>query len=508
MQRGFRHIFYRAQEISQRVVSFLGNHPRVTLVAIGLCLLSFLIIGMRIVREPPGGVQMFRHSLSDFEDYHEASGRFLHAVPDPYRVDNLKRARDCYYKKVNDCTPLESLEMLQRTGTYLYPPFLAFLLTPLADLTYKNAAIIFNFLSWGMLLLFIWSMLQFMRRTTPARQPLPEAKQYLIILGAVLLIFQLLSDNAARGNIGFILILLCGQGILWSFGAGRWRGLLGGFLLGMAAVIKVTPGLLGFVLVGGRRPLALIGMLGGTLFALFVPGLLYGFDANINYLNDWNRLLIQNFGELTFIRGWVNNQSVVGFIGKLFVPGQTSEQSRFGLPWTLFAGHSTAERLAIFAMLARTLNTILLGLLALSALRQALRKPIQSFFNFNPVEPAQQALQEVGLVPLMVINILVSLLISGVSWYHAYCMLFIPLVLYLWRRQNILAHGKLEKSIGMRFSGGSLLIFGLAYVVFPPVLRDFLSVYSIFALAMYVVCLLLAFALIVGRPDQTAREHY
>lgn len=365
---------------------------------LGLMLLILAVDSSKILRGP----SPFR-SRSDFEDYFEASRR-LNADEDLYKTGAMQ---SIFEQSVDLPTmkPEELLKLLiesKGVGAYLYPPFFAFLLTPLHTLDYKTAAIIFQTVSLALLA----ALLYLLHKRTEG-----STYEYAVAIAA-LLYFPFLDDNAANGNVGFLLLFLCGAGLLWSFREGV-ISFLGGFLIGLATVIKIIPAFLSGVLFAGRRFFALAGFVAGILFAVLVPAMTGGWQKNLDRHQQWYSFLIDTYQKNLVVRPYANNQTVSAALSKLMIAGSDRKQEMFALPLV----NLTAPQLPYFAMSVRLINLTLVGSLGLLLLMAAWRRPLDlksdgAFFT-----------------AVLSLTLLTALVSSGVSWYHTYSLLLIPLAL-------------------------------------------------------------------------------
>lgn len=424
--------------------------------------------GMRIARNTP--TMLGFGSRSDFEDYWQAA-RKLSRGEDPYHMRTMDDIRGNYTTEMLQ-DPARLMELageLRGVGSYLYPPFLAFLLMPLSDFSYEASVYWFQALSALALLGFgflLW-------RHVPQEWAPAMAM-------AVLLTMRFQFENAGNGNIGSFLLLLIGAGILLSYEENFAISVLGGFLLGLAVGMKITPVVFGAVLLAGRRYAAIGGMGTGLLFALAVPALALGWDKNLEFLKNWYDLIIESYNRVGFIRAWANNQTLSGAVGKLFVAGSDMKQASVGLP--LNWGFNTGpDGVALLAGIVRRTNMILLGITGVLALLFAWRRPL-SVSSFALEWRGQR---------LLLLAALVSLATSGVSWYHAYSLLLLPVFFQV-------ALGRSEKiPVLEKAALGLVGFFGLVSAVLPVAARDALALTSVLTWGVLVLVVWLFVVLFV-----------
>ncbi len=432
-------------------------------------LLAFTAItynGMRIARNTP--TMMGFGSRSDFEDYWQAA-RKLSRGDDPYRTQTMDDIRENFTPEMmqNPVKLMELAQGLKGVGSYLYPPFLAFLLMPLSDFSYEAAVYWFQSLSALALLGFgflLW-------------RHVPEEWAPAMTF-ALILTMRFQFENAGNGNIGSFLLLLIGAGILLAYEEHLLLSVCGGLLLGLAVGMKITPVVFGAVLLAGRRYAAIGGMGVGLAAALVVPALALGWEKNLEFLTNWYGLIVDSYSRVGFIRAWANNQTLSGAVGKLFVAGSDMKQSSVGLPLD-FGFNTTPDGVALLAAVVRRVNTVLLGITGLIALLFAWRRPL-SVSSFALEWRGQR---------LLLLAALVSLVTSGVSWYHAYSVLLLPVFFQA-------ALGRSEKiPVLEKAALGVTGFFGVITALLPVVARDALALTSVLTWASLVLILWLAVVL-------------
>ena len=443
-------------------VGRLRRSPRFAIAVAAVLLAALSLNAARIVETEKSGGLFGRGSRSDFDDYYQAA-RGLSAGRDVYYVTTLDELRKKYSPE-DLRRPEVFLEIAVRmrgVGSYLYPPFLAFLLGPLARLKYPAAAAVFQLFSMLALFgYFVWMSGRGLveRKESPA----------LFVLAAFLC-FEFLRGNAANGNIGSFLILLIAAGLVLSFRPRGGWAFLGGALIGIAAVLKVTPVFLGFVLLGGRRFSALFGAVVAGIAGLLIPAVGLGFEANLTHLTHWYTFIIKNFAQAVFVRPWANNQTISAALAKLLLPNADVDQAIAGLP--LFGGLPTATA-PFVASLARLLNLTFYALSAAAGLWVAYGKGGQARPDESPERGGR-------LLDLTTGVILVSLVGSGVSWYHAYRLLLVPVV---WRVAAAF-RGDRPGSTDV-FLWSVLAFFSGVESLLPGEVRAIVALYSVFTFLM------------------------
>lgn len=479
--------------------AFLAGRPRIAAGILVLLFLSLAIAGAGIVK--PRDVDYLNplsaFSSSDFDDYFQASKTLLKGE-DPYRLGQINDLFSLMQSPEDFNNPLKlaaAIEKLKGVGTYLYPPFTAFLLMPLTALQYEVAAGLFQTFSLLALAGFLWFVYRLHRQLRDDDGPF-----WLAAIVATILLYRFLDGNAGNGNIGFFLILLCGGGLALIFRGSLLMEFAGGVLLGLATVMKITPGFFGLVLIGGRRLVAIAGMGVGAGIALVAPAIALGWQQNIDLFLNWYKLIVQTFSQVGFVRPWMNNQSISGAIGKLFIPASDMKQMAYGLPWGNVNGQ---EATAVFALGVKVANLALVALGIVVAL-------VVAFRARGPQNSGLRTIDEMfspTILRLMVLSTLISLLAAGVSWYHAYSILFIPVVIRLYRHWSGTSpldwlNDKLDGAWLSLFG-----IFGILQSLLPRTAREGLAMYSVFAFLSFAMILWLAWRLLFPtRADDVSSE--
>lgn len=453
----------------------LAARPAILWLIVCLLLAWTALQSARIVK--PRVIGPFAGSASDFDDYLKASERLLRGE-DPYRLDQIEdAARAVHESGVGGANIWEILTGMRGVGSYLYPPFTAFSLGPLAGLEYPLAAAIYQAIAWLALVGFLYMSYRLVRGADATAR---RTAALLAAAGGMVFLMRFLLDNASNGNIGFLIILLTGAGLYSGFQDRRLAEFGGGFLIGVAAGVKVTPGFLGFAFVAGRRWLALAGCAAGLAFTLVIPATLVGWERNLALFETWNAFILKTYNETVFVRSWANNQSIAGALGKLFVPHSDPLQFNYGLPFFFRSRNPTPEEFALLRSIARAANAALYcGLAVLSvatALKFARRRRLRLARGDAPWTPLEE-LRQPSMSAFLMAIILVSLAGAGVSWYHAYSALLVPVV---FRLGAIFDESHPVESADRPWML-TLGFFGCVFSLLPEALRDGLSIYSVFA---------------------------
>ncbi|NJK80463.1 MAG: DUF2029 domain-containing protein [Chloroflexaceae bacterium] len=202
---------------------------------------------------------------------------------------------------LNDGQPLYSNELMhgpaQEQGLwvynirYIYPPFLAGILRPLATLPYFTATALWSAFSVLALLLSIPIFMRVYR--------LPLSSLPLVIAGVALL--PATYHTYLLGQVNFILLLLfAGTLAFLHMPHSRWYSVLAGVLLGLATMLKVFPAIFGLLFLVYRRwsAIAAAALTGVVLLGLGVvlggwsntvrwfTNVLLGIEANVRDENS------------------------------------------------------------------------------------------------------------------------------------------------------------------------------------------------------------------------------
>lgn len=450
-----------------------------------IAFLALFIAGLRVLDEADGGLLQLRSARSDFEDYYSASVRMADRG-DLYNMEALRSMEDSADPGIDVNNPVELLqfsmtpegraylESLKGAGSYLYLPFFAFLLLPLSLVGYEVAVIVFQISS----LFLLWYFFVLFRRH---HETLDREKFWCITLLCMLPVASFLSENSANANVGFLLIFLTGGGLLLASPdlaggqaentGSRRLAWIGGALLGLAAVIKIMPAILGLYLLSRRNFRAIAAAVITGLACLLIPAIYAGWSMNLQWHLEWYDLMINTYSQYGVVRPYANNQTISAAFSKLFVAGSDPEkQAVAGLP-LLF--HSLEDLGASGAFWLRTaIKTIVYSLIAavssmalIFALRRKFTRP-------------DKRLARVYFVQTL---ILVSLLVSGVSWFHAYSLLLLPLSFRLFGSEALVNEEK--------WMIGLIAFSGFGNLIFSGLFRDLLAMYSVHAWLMFILCI-------------------
>jgi len=165
-----------------------------------------------------------------------------------------------------------------------YPPFFAIFFTPFSLGPPWLGAELFFLLGFGGYCAAVWWLC---RTVWPGDRPPPKG----LVALAWLVPLVLLLDTVLRCESDAVILAIVAAG-LWMIVRER-RNVAGGVLLGLAASIKVLPGLFGVYLLCRRRWRAAAGMLlGGVLFTVLMPAALWGPQEAWQRHREWYREVV------------------------------------------------------------------------------------------------------------------------------------------------------------------------------------------------------------------------
>ncbi len=169
-----------------------------------------------------------------------------------------------------------------------------------------------------------------------------------------------------------------------------------GFLLATAIIIKLTPAILVLYFLYERRYKVLLFTL-FSLIALSILPCMFDWNYGIKQWKNWYELVLLNAMKSPLFRAWKNNQSLVATLSKYFLVGADPlNQSFLKMPYLILEPNTVKS---IFSILAISL---------VSPILLQMKRGIGSMQLFS------------GLLVL-------SCILSGISWVHSFSVLFIPI---------------------------------------------------------------------------------
>ena len=294
---------------------------------------------------------------------------------------------------------------------FVYPPFAALLVRPLALLGTRSAMVVWL---WLTLACAVTGAIVVARTALPKSWPRVE----LAILGAVA--FAPATYNYWHGQINPVIFLLLAISY-WAYV--RDRQVTAGILLGLAAGIKIAPVIFLIVLIRRRWWRGTAAMVSTGVVTLILGALAVGGGAAVTFVTK----VLPGLNRAT---GWIYNQSLGGAISRV------AHQS-------VLAVQPTSWPVQVFSIVAALLVVGLAGW----AVRPEWRSPEERGAEFG-------------------LAITAMLLAGGVAWYAHFMHLIIPLLCVL---GLVAARGwRAERSTALA-AVGVLIVFG---VVAPVAISD------------------------------------
>ena len=323
---------------------------------------------------------------TDFQDFYNAAENYL-GHEDLYHIESSKKAfgKVDFLDILKENKLAELMSLKGKLGSYIYPPTFAFLLQPLALLTYEAAATIF-FLAGFFSLLGIYYLLY-------SREKSQEPFFHLLLV--TISSFLFLESHLNNNQVGLILLALILLAVFLK------NDPLRGLLFSLAIVIKLIPAVFGLYFLA-RRQWKMLFFSGLFLVFWVLLPFVSGTEYNIMLLDNWYNLVIENFVKSPIFRAWKNNQSLMATLAKYFVNfADPLNQIKYGLP---FVDLSMAAVKGIFYAAALSLVSAL-GYVWFK--KRSERQLIAGLF-------------------------ILSVLLSGISWVHTFVFFIYP-AWYLWK---------------------------------------------------------------------------
>ncbi len=288
-------------------------------------------------------------------------------------------------------------QMDVQPGWYLYPPFFLALIWPLSQLPAAAAVFIFELAKWVAL---CFSLRLAWQLCTPDEEDVPPV----VALGGILLTWRFIWNEFGHQNVNMFLLLAVLAGC-WLLR--RRRDAAAGFVVGLAACVKVTPALLLVYFAYKKRWRTLLGAAAAALVCLLLlPAACYGWSENLAHLESWNRAVVGSFLAHGRVDSMYGNLSVTALVNRLF---SRTGNFDYGVTVTLIELPATA----------RNLLRTGLSLAILLALFWTCR---------GRVEPRRRPLAFAAEIAMVQI---VMLLLSGISWKAHYVAMLLPYTVLL-----------------------------------------------------------------------------
>lgn len=363
---------------------------------------------------------------------------FVRVVPSLIRVpDHYDFA--AYYvaaRALNQHETLYDGAAMQRAATidgqhmahplYIYPPFFAAVLRPLASLPFAQAKTLWFVANIGLFVAMWWLL---------GRLAQLSWQQRLLGLG-LLILAPPFYDTILLGQVNILLLALltCALALLLRAKPSNRSDLLAGALIGVAAVIKVYPLAFGLIFLLHRRYIAslgvLLGVAGAMLVGIFAGG---GWATTLHFFTD----------VLPSLRGPANaaDQSIWPVFERLF----TEHQYRYAYLSANNLVELTLKPVIEAPLVGKLLAAGVAATIALLSGRSILRRwrsastPASLWFDY-------------GLI------IILTLLLLPVVHSHYLVLLLIPVAWLLQRYQQLTPKQKPSVIIGLLASYGLIVL--------------------------------------------------
>lgn len=327
---------------------------------------------------------------SDFQDYYEASQRFvLHQ--DIYAIEDIMEARQ-KITSLDDIFLPENASLLDKllnqTGSYIYPPTFAFLLIPISQWDYPSASLFFALVNF---LALLGSIYLIYRQWGIHWE---KSRWWWALAGALFVSFRFLENHANNNQVAFLLLFLILGAVVSK------REWLSGLLLSLAIVIKLTPAAFLVYFFWKKRWWALGWTFVFLGFWIFLPAI-HGWNDNLRYLASWNEMVLQSAMKTPLFRAWKNNQSLIATLAKYFLSyADPANQAALGMPWVELEPNTVQKIFYGFAV-------------------------VFGIFLIRPLFLASQKASELKALSMVFI---LSVLFSGIAWVHSFSFFVFPLI--------------------------------------------------------------------------------
>jgi hypothetical protein len=284
----------------------------------------------------------------------------------------------------------QAAELANITYTpYLYPPFFALLLMPLAALPYEVAKGIWMLLNLGF---WVASVALLMRVAhLPRRLLLPNLLATAFLMPSLWLVFGL-----GQADMLMLLLMSGALALLVAAPPTRWHAPVAGGLLGVAVAIKAYAAPLGVLLLLRRRLVALLALIGTTLAGFLIGVAAAGWHTTLAWFTEVAPGLSETPLSPRF-------QSFHAVLARLFVGGTFTD-----------GGTYVASPLIEAPAVGNVLTYAAMGVVGLATLGALVETP-----------PSQHAQRERFALEYGLI-ITATLLLSSRIWSNYYILLLIP----------------------------------------------------------------------------------
>ena len=199
----------------------------------------------------------------------------------------------------------EGLHFVVGTG-YSYPLPFAMAMVPFVALPFHTAVIVFNCIGLALFGLTVAAWIGW------AHSYEPGLARRRLLLAAAAGMYPSVYGTIANGQAGLVLFPLLGFGTMALLDGNRRRGIAGAVGIGLAAIVKLTPGAMAVPLILGRRIGAAAGIAVGAGGALVASTL----------LAPWAGAGSGGLTDLLEPDSYFTNQSINGFVSRLVNPSE------------------------------------------------------------------------------------------------------------------------------------------------------------------------------------------
>lgn len=309
---------------------------------------------------------------------------------------------------------------------YIYPPFFAAMLRPLASLPFAQAKTIWFLGNIGLFGAMWWLLGHLAKLSWQQR-----------LLGlAMLMLAPPFYDTLLLGQVNMLLLALltCALALLLRAKPSKTSDVIAGVLIGIAAVIKVYPLAFGLIFLFHRRYFASLGVglgvVGAMLIGIVAGG---GWDTTLRFFNQ----------VLPSLQGPANaaDQSIWPVFERLF----TEHQYRYAYLSANNLVELILKPVIEAPLLGKLLAAILAGAIAIWSGRSILRR-------WRSPSTASHLWFDYGLI------ISLTLLLLPVVHSHYFVLLLIPMAWLLQRYQALASNQKPYLIIGLLASYGLIVL--------------------------------------------------
>ncbi len=202
-----------------------------------------------------------------------------------------------------------------RVFGYIYLPFFALCMTPLALLPYKIAAVVWQVGSFAALVWILRALVKLVRADGLAAPAWLEWAPLVCVL-------RLVDSNFGNGQVNLLVLALVVLGLRAWIDARPTRA---GVWLGLASALKLLPAFLGIVFLVRRAWRACAALAATALFCVFVaPSVTPGWSTNLSWIGGWVQQesgpYLKGGDALLERRSYLPGQSLTPVLYRLITP--------------------------------------------------------------------------------------------------------------------------------------------------------------------------------------------